>query len=159
MPALHRNIGPARAPATQEGAQGQVPSQPLFLWAITDLGVTARVDNSGGIQASLAGRYATALFELARDENQIETVEASLGALRQALAESEDFRQLTTSPLITRDEGVRAAAATAKAMKLDPITSKFLGVLARNHRLAQLGTSFAPSPCWPPAIAARRVPR
>ena len=97
------------------------------------------MENSGGIQASLAGRYATALFELARDEKQLETVEASLGALKQALAESADFRELTTSPLITREEGARAAAATAQAMNLDPLTSRFLGVLAQNHRLAQLG--------------------
>ena len=32
------------------------------------------MENSGGIQASLAGRYATALFELARDNNAIDAV-------------------------------------------------------------------------------------
>jgi len=104
------------------------------------------VDNSGGIQASLAGRYATALFGLARDENQLSAVSDSLFSLRQALAESADLRELTTSPLITREEGARAAAATAQAMHLDPITTNFLGVLAQNHRLAQLGNvirSFA----------------
>lgn len=97
------------------------------------------MENSGGIQASLAGRYATALFELARDENQLETVGNSLSVLKRTLAESEDFRELTTSPLITREEGARAAAATAQTLNLDPITSNFLGVLAQNHRLAQLG--------------------
>ncbi|HWH21957.1 MAG TPA: F0F1 ATP synthase subunit delta, partial [Allosphingosinicella sp.] len=51
---------------------------------------------SGGIQASLAGRYATALFELARDERQLEAVGASLGLLRQTLRDSDDFRELTT---------------------------------------------------------------
>jgi F-type H+-transporting ATPase subunit delta len=97
------------------------------------------VENSGGIQASLAGRYATALFELARDEKQLETVAASLAALKRALGESEDFRALTASPLISRDEAIGAVAATAKAMKVDTTTSKFLGVLARNRRLAELG--------------------
>ena len=97
------------------------------------------MENSGGIQASLAGRYATALFELARDENQLSSVADSLLSLKQALAESEDFRQLTTSPLVTREEGARAAAAAAGAMNLDPITTNFLGVLAQNHRLPQLG--------------------
>ena len=97
------------------------------------------MENSGGIQASLAGRYATALFQLARDEKQLEAVGASLAALKQALADSEDFRRLTTSPLIARDEAVRAVGATAKAMKLDPITANFLGVLAQNRRLGQLG--------------------
>lgn len=100
------------------------------------------MENSGGIQASLAGRYATALFELARDEKQLEAVGASLASLKQALADSADFRQLTTSPLVTRDEAVKAAAATAKAMKLDSTTTKFLGVLAQNRRLGHLGNAI-----------------
>jgi F-type H+-transporting ATPase subunit delta len=97
------------------------------------------VDISGGIQASLAGRYAIALFELANEQKQLDAVGESLAALKQALAESDDFQTLTTSPLIGRGQAVRAVAATAGAMKLDPITANFLGVLARNGRLAQLG--------------------
>jgi F-type H+-transporting ATPase subunit delta len=104
----------------------------------SDPGVTRRVDISSGIQASLAGRYALALFELARDEKQLESVGASLAAVRQALAESEDFRTLTTSPLIGREKTVKAIASTADAMGLDPLTKNFLGVLARNRRLPQL---------------------
>jgi len=96
------------------------------------------VDISGGIQASLAGRYALALFGLAEEQKQLETVGASLAAVKQALAESDDLRALTTSPLIGRDEAVRAVAAAAGAMNLDPLTSNFLGVLARNRRLSQL---------------------
>ena len=96
------------------------------------------MENSGGIQASLAGRYATALFELARDEKQLEAVGASLASVKQALADSDDFRELTTSPLISRDQATAAVRATAEAMRLDPITANFLGVLAQNRRLAQL---------------------
>jgi F-type H+-transporting ATPase subunit delta len=96
------------------------------------------VDISGGIQASLAGRYAIALFELAREEKKLDAVAASLGGVRRALAESDEFRALTTSPLIGRDEAQRAVAAASAAMDLDPITTNFLGVLARNRRLAQL---------------------
>jgi F-type H+-transporting ATPase subunit delta len=97
------------------------------------------VDISGGIQASLAGRYAIALFELANERKQLDAVGESLAALKQALAESDDFRALTTSPLVGRDQALQAVAATAQAMGLDPITANFLGVLARNRRLAQLG--------------------
>jgi F-type H+-transporting ATPase subunit delta len=42
------------------------------------------VENSGGIQASLSGRYALALFELARDNNQLDSVAQSLAALKRA---------------------------------------------------------------------------
>ena len=97
------------------------------------------MDISGGIQASLAGRYAIALFELANEQKQLDAVGESLAALKQALADSDDFRALTTSPLIGRDQAMRGVAATAGAMKLDPITTNFLGVLAKNRRLAQLG--------------------
>jgi F-type H+-transporting ATPase subunit delta len=97
------------------------------------------VEISGGIQASLAGRYATALFELARDEKQLEAVGASLASVRAALAESEDLRALTTSPLIGRDAAVGGIAAAARAMQVDPITANFLGVLAQNGRLRELG--------------------
>ena len=97
------------------------------------------MDISGGIQASLAGRYAIALFELAEERKALDAVGESLAALGKALAESEDFRTLTTSPLIGRDQAAQAVGATAAAMKLDPITSSFLGVLAGNGRLRQLG--------------------
>jgi F-type H+-transporting ATPase subunit delta len=96
------------------------------------------VENSGGIQASLAGRYATALFGLARDEKQLEAVGASLAALRDALRDSDDLRELTTSPLIGREDALKGVRAIAVAMKLDPISSNFLGVLAQNRRLNQL---------------------
>jgi len=96
------------------------------------------VDISGGIQASLSGRYALALFELANEQKKLEAVGRDLAAVQQALAESDDFKALTTSPLVGRDEAQRAVAATAEAMKLDTITANFLGVLARNRRLAQL---------------------
>ncbi len=96
------------------------------------------MENSGGIQASLAGRYATALFELARDERQLEAVGASLNAVRETLRESAELQALTTSPLIGREDALRAVRATATAMGLDPITANFLGVLAQNRRLSQL---------------------
>ncbi len=96
------------------------------------------MDISGGIQASLSGRYALALFELANEQKKLETVGRDLAAVSLALGESEDFRALTTSPLVGREEAVKAVAATAGAMQLDGTTANFLGVLARNRRLAQL---------------------
>jgi F-type H+-transporting ATPase subunit delta len=98
------------------------------------------VDHSGGIQASLAGRYATALFELARDERKLEAVGTSLASLKAALGDSADLRALTTSPLVGRDDALTSVKAVAGAMNLDPITTNFLGVLAQNRRLSQLAS-------------------
>ena len=97
-----------------------------------------RVDNSGGIQASLAGRYATALFGLARDEKQIDAVTRSLATIEAALAASLDFATLATSPLIDRAEAGRAIRALTPTLGVDPITGNFLGVLADNGRLREL---------------------
>jgi F-type H+-transporting ATPase subunit delta len=96
------------------------------------------VESSGGIQASLSGRYAAALFQLARDGQQIDVVGASLDTVAQALDASPDFRNLTTSPLIGAEASSRAIAAVAASLKLDTLTSNFLGVLAKNRRLSKL---------------------
>jgi F-type H+-transporting ATPase subunit delta len=98
----------------------------------------SRVETSGGIRASLAGRYASALFDLARDQRQIEAVGNSLDALNQALADSKDFNELVTSPLVSREEAGKAFDAIAPQLGLDPLTANFLGVLARNGRKSQL---------------------
>jgi F-type H+-transporting ATPase subunit delta len=101
-------------------------------------GACKRVETSGGIRASLAGRYASALFDLARDRRQIEAVGNSLDALGQALLDSKDFAELVSSPLVSRDEAGKAFAAIAPQLGLDPISANFLGVLARNGRKNEL---------------------
>jgi F-type H+-transporting ATPase subunit delta len=98
----------------------------------------SRVDNSGGIRASLAGRYASALFDLARDQRQIESVGKSLDTLSETLAGSNDLAEMIDSPLVSREEAGRALAALAPQLNLDPTTTNFLGVLARNGRKRQL---------------------
>lgn len=100
------------------------------------------MENSGGIQgnitAGLAGRYASALFDLARESNAIDGVQASLATLKAALADSADLAALVSSPIVGRTDAANAIGAVAKAMKLDSLTTKFLGVLADNRRLADL---------------------
>ncbi|MDQ3478212.1 MAG: F0F1 ATP synthase subunit delta, partial [Pseudomonadota bacterium] len=88
--------------------------------------------------ASLAGRYASALFDLARDEKQIDAVGRSLEALNQALADSREFDELVISPLVSREDAGKAFAAVAGQLALDPITTNFVGVLARNGRKSEL---------------------
>ncbi len=96
------------------------------------------MEASVGIQASLPGRYALALFELARDDGSIDAVVESLATVRKALAEVAVFRALVTSPVISRDAAEKAVAAVAQSLSLDPLTAKFLGVLATNRRLSHL---------------------
>ena len=103
------------------------------------------METSGGIRASLAGRYASALFDLARDKRQIDAVGRSLDALNQALLDSREFAELTASPLVSRKEAGKALAALAPKLGLDPITTNFVGVLARNgskHELRAVIRAF-----------------
>ena len=96
------------------------------------------MDISAGIRASLAGRYASALFDLASENGTVTAVESDLETLSEALAESPDFAALTTSPKVGRGDARKAIAALARAMKLSALTGNFLGVLAQNRRLNQL---------------------
>ncbi len=93
--------------------------------------------NSSGISASLAGRYATALFALASENKSVAAVEISLGKLVSALSESPELRALTANPVLSRSAAKSAIAAVAKSLKLDALTANTLGVLAQNRRLSE----------------------
>lgn len=93
---------------------------------------------SAGIKASLAGRYALALFELASEEGAVTAVEADLATLSGALAESADLRNLIANPQVSRGQAGKALAGLADSLALSPLTARFLGVLAANRRLAAL---------------------
>jgi len=97
-----------------------------------------RVDISAGIQASLAGRYASALFDLASENGTVTAVESDLDKLAAALAESGELALLTTNPKVTRSAAQQALAGVAKVLGLSELTQNFLGVLAQNRRLGQL---------------------
>jgi F-type H+-transporting ATPase subunit delta len=101
------------------------------------------VDISAGIKASLAGRYASALFELASDNGAVTAVESDLEKLTAALDGSDDLAALTTNPQLTRGVQGSAMAGVAEALALSPLTTRFLGVLAANRRLAKLPAVIA----------------
>jgi len=96
------------------------------------------VEISAGIQASLAGRYAAALFELASEAGTVTAVESDLDKLWAALGESAEFRTLTTNPEISRKAAGKAVWGVAALLGLTELTQNFLGVLAENRRLSAL---------------------
>lgn len=97
-----------------------------------------RVENSGGITASLAGRYASALFDLARERDLVTTVERDLEALGASVRETPDFAALIRNPEISRDAAGRAMNGIAGVLGVSELTRKFLGVLSENRRLRSL---------------------
>jgi F-type H+-transporting ATPase subunit delta len=96
------------------------------------------VETSAGIQASLAGRYASALFDLASEAGTVTAVESDLEKLEAGLAESPELKMLTTNPRVTRGQAEKALWGVAAIMGLSDLTQKFLGTLAQNRRLGQL---------------------
>ena len=96
------------------------------------------MDISAGIQASLSGRYASALFDLASEGGKVTAVEKDLETLSAALGESDDLRAAATNPQLSRRSQGSAMAAVAKHLKLNVLTANFLGVLANNRRLSAL---------------------
>jgi F-type H+-transporting ATPase subunit delta len=96
------------------------------------------VELSASIKASLPGRYASALFELASESGNVTAVESDLEKLAAALSESDELRALIRNPEVSREVLGRVLAGLAKQFKLDKLTANFLGVLAENRRVAEL---------------------
>jgi F-type H+-transporting ATPase subunit delta len=95
------------------------------------------------LTSGVAGRYATALFDLARENKSLDRVEADLTAVEAALAESPELRATIVSPVFSRDDLAAAVKAIAARMDLGPETSNTLGLLARNRRLFVLPSLIA----------------
>jgi F-type H+-transporting ATPase subunit delta len=96
-----------------------------------------RVDVSepASISAAIAERYATAIFEIANENKDLDGLENSLNDLGAALDESADLRTLISSPLVTRAEQGAAISALAKKMKLGQVMQNLLALMAEKRRL------------------------
>jgi F-type H+-transporting ATPase subunit delta len=85
-------------------------------------------------QADVGLRYAQALFELAKSQGDLRTVEADLKSLKAMRAESADLRTLIASPAFDAEEKGNGLAAIADAAGFSATTRKFLGLVAANRR-------------------------
>ncbi|MFT6675427.1 MAG: F-type H+-transporting ATPase subunit delta [Sulfitobacter sp.] len=93
------------------------------------------VSETASISTGIAQRYATAVYDLAKDADQVKAVETDLDGLSAALAESADFNNLIQSPIYSRDEQAGAVSALAKKMKLSPMMGNTLALMAQKRRL------------------------
>jgi len=95
--------------------------------------MSATVSSTG-----VAGRYASALFDLAKDAGGLDRTEADLQTLKGAIDASADLRRAIRSPVIDKAARGRAIAAIAERLGLSDLVRNFLGVLTRNARLFAL---------------------
>ena len=108
------------------------------------------VSEPASVSAGIAARYASALFELARDAGALKALDADAEALKSALAASPELAAMIGSPVISRSEQGAAIGAIAAKMGLNPLTANTLALMADKRRLfvlpqflAELGNLIA----------------
>ena len=101
------------------------------------------VSSSQTMSSGVAGRYATALFEIAKERGILPSVEADLTAVEAALAESADLRDMIASPIFTREDMAAAIKAIAARMNLGAEVASTLGLMAQHRRLFVLPSLIA----------------
>ena len=96
-----------------------------------------RVDVSepASISSGIAERYATAIFEIAKESSSVAKLESNITDLAAALDGSDDLRDAIASPVLSRAEQGKVMAALAKKMKLQPEMANGLAVMAQKRRL------------------------
>ncbi|WBU57709.1 F0F1 ATP synthase subunit delta [Paracoccus sediminicola] len=96
------------------------------------------VANSASISASIAGRYAQALFDIVRDAGGMDQLASQVDELGAALDDSSELREMISSPVYTRGQQADGIAAVADKMGLDKPLANTLALMAQNRRLFTL---------------------
>jgi F-type H+-transporting ATPase subunit delta len=93
------------------------------------------VSEPASISTSIAARYATAVYEIAKDDKAVPALENDINVLQSAISESADFRALISSPIYTREEQATAVSALAGKMGLSATVTNTLALMAQKRRL------------------------
>jgi F-type H+-transporting ATPase subunit delta len=102
-----------------------------------------RVAKDETIVTGMAGRYASALFELAQERGATEQVAADLARFNAMVDESADLKRLVRSPAFSAEEQVRALGAVLDKAGVGGLTAQFLKVVATKRRLFAVPTMIA----------------
>jgi len=93
------------------------------------------VSEPASISSGIAQRYATAVFDLAKEGKALKALEADVAALESAVNESADLRAMMHSPVYSREQQGKAITALAEKMNLSSTMRGGLGLMAQNRRL------------------------
>lgn len=121
-------------------SEAQATGLGLFRVPYTGLSQTpfskaASVAQEESIVTGMAGRYALALFELAKEQNAVDRVSDDLKAFAGMVSGSEDLQRLVKSPVFTADEQVKAIGALLDKAGISGLSSNFLKLVASKRRL------------------------
>jgi F-type H+-transporting ATPase subunit delta len=91
------------------------------------------------IVSGVAGRYATALFELALEQKSVDAVKADLDRFAAMVDENPELARLVRSPVFTAADQARALAAVLSNTGIGGLAANFLLLVASNRRLFTIG--------------------
>jgi F-type H+-transporting ATPase subunit delta len=90
------------------------------------------------VVSGLAGRYATAIFELAQEEKCVDAVAQDFSALKTMIAQSPDLALFVRTPVLSREDHKKGMDALLRRMEAAPLTVRFVLTLADKRRLFAL---------------------
>jgi F-type H+-transporting ATPase subunit delta len=93
------------------------------------------VSEPASISLGIATRYATALFELAKDGGALKALETDTVALAEVLATSPDLMAAIASPVVSREDQGRVIAAIGAKMDLSVLMTNTLALMSEKRRL------------------------
>ena len=93
------------------------------------------VSEQASTSKGIATRYASALFSLADEQNDIPALEKNVRILKQAIVHSADLNHLISSPIYSRDQQQSAILAIAKKLSLGTVMSNTLALMVEKRRL------------------------
>ena len=98
------------------------------------------MSDSSASDAGLAGRYARALFDLAKEQGSLDQVADDLRTMAGFLAESPELKRTLPSPMVPTAVKIGTLKALGERAGFAALTVKFLGVVATQSRLDVLGS-------------------
>ena len=83
--------------------------------------------------------YAIALYELSKENSELDKIESEVKSFSQLLRESPDFKEMTLSPTISKEDKKNVIFAIAEKNNFSENLKKFLGFIALKNRLFYIG--------------------
>ncbi len=103
-----------------------------------DVYVAQSGSNEGPLLSGVALRYASALFDLAKESNAVDAVAGDLGRFDQLIRGSEDLQRLIRNPIFTAEEQSRAVDAILGKAGISGLAGNFIRLVASKRRLFAL---------------------
>ena len=94
--------------------------------------------SSAATLSGASGRYASAIFDLAKSSGSLDAVSSEFETLGDVLRDSPDLADVISSPAYSRDQQGSVIGAVADKVGVSDLTRKFLGLMAQKGRLALL---------------------